>query len=172
MSIKSVKIIGMIILIVVLVGCSSTQNDSNNTMSTPKLSKDTAYVDTSKGDTTIYDGHGLYIEYRGLNFDERSVQLALYFENKTDETLYIELENLLINRSSVDVGNSAVELLNHSTYLVGPNANYIVQLKDLDAYNISTISEIDFTLDIWKNQFYGDEFLTLPVSIAEDAAID
>lgn len=78
----------------------------------------------------------------------------------------------MINRSSVGVGNSAVELLNHSTYLVGPNANYIVQLKDLDAYNISTISEIDFTLDIWKNQFYGDEFLTLPVSIAEDAAID
>lgn len=181
-----VIILTFVLLFCVFTACSKEDNTSitpSATQNNVEMDADTitekedsteanSSVNASKGETIVYDDKGLLIEYRGLlHSKETKMQISLYFENNTNKDLYISFSDCLINRSGIGLGNTAINLPANSVYLVGPNYNYVIDVEDLEAYGIDTIESISFELEICENQYYGEEFLILPITIIDNVSI-
>ena len=140
MKYKMMNLIAVVLLVITLLtGCSKTSANEANTSTehsenVPTVKTVDCSVDATRGEVVVYDSEGFYVEYRGLIYDRGDFQISLYFENETGERLFSSLGNCLINRNSISLGNSAIEMVDNSTYLVGPNFNYVIDESDFEAY--------------------------------------
>lgn len=140
---------------------------------TATQSKEEIHIDASAGDVVIYDKDGLYIEYRGLvQASDKKAQLSLYFDNMTGEDLFISLDNLRLNRNNFSAGNTAIELLDDTSYLVGPNYNNVIDIDDLKAYGITSIESVAFELEVHTGGWAGKDVLFLSVSADDMYAVN
>lgn len=132
------------------------------------LSKD---VPNSTGETKISNGQILLenddvlVSYCGISkYSDTSWILDLYMENKSDTEKYLDIDDLLINGYSIGIANGNYAVPPHCKFFSLPNFQYIIEVEDLEAYDISNIETIDFLLNI-TNEWVGNAIYSVPVNL-------
>ena len=128
-------------------------------------------VTQGKNDSVIKDGEVLldkndvYVSYCGIyEYSTQSWIINLYLENNRDSSVYLDLDDVLVNGYNVKLSNGNNSIPSGSKYLAGPNFDYIINTEDLSAYGIEQIETITFNLRI-KDSWAGDAIYETPVSL-------
>ena len=100
------------------------------------------------GNIVLYD-KSVYVEYRGFYKEsDNKLIVNLCIENNSEKEIAVSLDNFLINRYNISLGNGWCKIISHSRYLASANYDFLVDVEDLDLYHISSVEELDFTLQI------------------------
>lgn len=131
---------------------------------------------TEKGDV-IYDKDGVYIEFRGIVRDSESYHiLNLFIVNSTKENIKVYVTynasgnkySILVNRCDVAIGNCSVSVEKNSALLTGTDFKYLLQTKTFEMYEIDTVTHLEFSLDIERE----NSTVTVPFSLNVDIPLN
>lgn len=113
----------------------------------------------------LLENDDVKVSYCGIaEYSDSSWILNLYMENKSDTEKYLDVDNLLVNGYSIRLANGNYAVPAQCKFLAFPTFKYVINTKDLEAYGISDIESIDFTLNI-KNEWLGDSIYSVPVNL-------
>lgn len=124
-----------------------------------------ANEETTNESKTLVDQDGIYVEYRGIaEYSKSSWIINLYVENNRDSEIYVSLADTLVNGFSMKLSNNGINLPAHSKYLAAPNFDLIIDTEDLEAYGITSITDIKSNLQI-RTSMFGDTISETKVNL-------
>ena len=151
----------------------SIGNNGNKLNSTAqKMDLQGQVVDKEPEPIVLYDDHGIYIEYRGLeDYYNSSAIINLYFENNSPDELFISQEKMMCNRVNLHSINGLIDLEKNSVFLSLPNYHFVIDYNELKQNGIKSIESIDFILDINRGSWVDEQSTRIPVHIELDYQI-
>lgn len=112
----------------------------------------------------ILDENDILVKYTGIKeYSADSWIVNVSVENNRDSSIYFQLRDIQINSFSLDLSNNGITIPAHSKYIAFPNFNLIIDVDDLDSYGITSIDDLDFTVDI-STSFIGEKICEVPFS--------
>ena len=113
----------------------------------------------------ILNQDDVYVEYRGIaEYSKSSWIINLYVENNRESEIYVSLADTLVNGFSMKLSNNGINLPAHSKYLAAPNFDLIIDTEDLEAYGITSITDIKSNLQI-RTSMFGDTISETEVNL-------
>ena len=113
----------------------------------------------------ILNQDDVYVEYRGIaEYSKSSWIINLYVENNRESEIYVSLADTLVNGFSMKLSNNGINLPAHSKYLAEPNFDLIIDTEDLEAYGITSITDIKSNLQI-RTSMFGDTISETKVNL-------
>ena len=113
----------------------------------------------------ILNQDDVYVEYRGIaEYSKSSWIINLYVENNRESESYVSLADTLVNGFSMKLSNNGINLPAHSKYLAAPNFDLIIDTEDLEAYGITSITDIKSNLQI-RTSMFGDTISETEVNL-------
>lgn len=113
----------------------------------------------------ILNQDDVYVEYRGIaEYSKSSWIINLYVENNRDSEIYVSLADTVVNGFSMKLSNNGINLPAHSKYLAAPNFDLIIDTEDLEAYGITSITDIKSNLQI-RTSMFGDTISETKVNL-------
>lgn len=88
----------------------------------------------------------------------------MYVENNREREIYVSLADTLVNGFSMKLSNNGINLPAHSKYLAAPNFDLIIDTEDLEAYGITSITDIKSNLQI-RTSMFGDTISETEVNL-------
>ena len=117
----------------------------------------------------ILNQDDVYVEYRGIaEYSKSSWIINLYVENNRDSEIYVSLADTLVNGFSMKLSNNGINLPAHSKYLAAPNFDLIIDTEDLEAYGITSITDIKSNLQI-RTSMFGDTISETKVNLNSES---
>lgn len=155
-----------------MTGCSSNSNNTNDN-TTKNVTTNNQNKSKKKSESTnshsseshdekqvLYDKDNIYVEYRGLSKDGN---LNFYIENKTDNELCMDVDNLIINGWSIEAANGMADITPQSKYLTEQHNDFAIDEDDLEECDIDVIESIKFEFQIMDSSW--DTIETIPVDL-------
>ena len=113
----------------------------------------------------ILNQDDVYVEYRGIaEYSKSSWIINLYVENNRESEIYVSLADTLVNGFSMKLSNNGINLPAHSKYLAAPNFDLIIDTEDLEAYGLTSITDIKSNLQI-RTSMFGDTISETEVNL-------
>ena len=114
-----------------------------------------------------YNENGIYIEYKGIaHYSKKSWILNIYVDNSSGKEIYVDTNNVRINRFSVGLSNDGARITDGSIYMANPNFDFIIDIEDLKEYEVSAIEKIEFDLRIYEGSWItGEQIAELPITL-------
>lgn len=108
-------------------------------------------------ESTIINEKDFYVEYRGIwKHSDKSYVVNLYVENNSDDEICVTISNFLVNKYKVSLANNWPKIVPNSRYLASANYNFVLNVEDLEQYQIDEIDELDICVSIHTKFVVGD----------------
>ena len=92
-----------------------------------------------------------------------SIEKKLDTENKTDNELCMDVDNLIINGWSIEAANGMADITPQSKYLTEQHNDFAIDEDDLEECGIDVIESIKFEFQIMDSSW--DTIETIPVDL-------
>lgn len=162
----------MLIMMLSLTACSVSSSKNENTAVTASKVTDEKENETVEEKKVLFDDNNIFVEYRGIEeYSSDSWIINLYVENNTDSDFYLSTRNVLINNCTVGLSNSVVEIKKGTKYLAEPNFNFVLNLENLEPYNIKSVDSINFELYM-SHEILGEAFSSSEVNLSPKKAFE
>ena len=115
----------------------------------------------------LYNENGIYIEYRGIaHYSRKSWIVNIYVDNSSGKDIYVDTNNVRINRFAIGLSNDGARITDGSIYLANPNYDFIINVEDIKEYGISAIEKIEFDLRIYEGSWIsGEQIAEVPITL-------
>lgn len=170
-----------------MIGCSSDLNDSSKTKNDnasnqvkENASNQTSNETESKAEDKqkektkeiLLNESGYLIEFRGIEeYSSESWIVNLYVENNTDSEICVSLNEINVDGYSIKIANNGNSIQPGTKYLAEPLFDYVLNVEDLKAYEMTELKELNFTLWIGTSLF-GDTIVEKPVTLTINKHIE
>lgn len=106
---------------------------------------------------TIINEKDFYVEYRGIwKHSDESYVVNLYVENNSDDKICVTISNFLVNKYNLSLANNWSTIVSNSRYLASANYNFVLDVENLEQYQIDEIDELDICVSIYTEFLVGD----------------
>lgn len=113
----------------------------------------------------LLDQKDIYVEFRGISdYTSDYWIINLYIENHRDSEIIVELEDVLINKFAISLGDNGISIPANGKYLAKPNFDFIIVPEDLAAYDMTALETLDFNLNI-RDESSSEDIVNQPVTL-------